>query len=104
MIRYDLSRQHCDCIFTALGYQVAQTFSSVLGRSIKHTRYSTEELKKRYVSFGIGEEYAEMLAFLESLNAAGEEEKIFTLPVSKKRTGKRTLREFVEQDRDTWIV
>lgn len=93
----------CQSLLTST-FQVAEIFSSVLGRTIKHTRISAEDLKKRYVSIGLPEDYAGMLAFLETLSAAGSEERIFAVPAPKKRTGKVTLRQFVEQNKKAWIV
>ena len=82
--------------------QVAEIFTSVLGRPIKHTRLSEQELKKLYLSVGLPEDYAGLLAFIETLNAAGGEERNFAAP--NKRTGKITLREFVEKNKEAWVV
>lgn len=54
-------------------------------------------------SSGLPEDYAGVLAYSESLIAKGEEERIFAISPPKKRTGKRTLREFVEQNKDVWL-
>lgn len=56
------------------------------------------------MALGVSEEYADILVLSEALNASGEEEKAFLLPPPQKRTGKRTLREFVEQNKSVWIV
>ncbi|PBK94232.1 hypothetical protein ARMGADRAFT_1098905 [Armillaria gallica] len=69
----------------------------VLGRKITHTRITAEELKKRYLSFGLPEGFAGMLLSLYELKAKDDEEEIFN---AKKVTGKRTLRSFVEANRD----
>ncbi|KAK0436739.1 hypothetical protein EV421DRAFT_2086463 [Armillaria borealis] len=79
---------------------VAAIFTEVLGRKISHTRITVEELKKRYLAFGLPEDYAEMLSSLDDLNANGVEEKIFV--AAKKVTGKRTLKSFVEANKDSF--
>ncbi|KAK0431297.1 hypothetical protein EV421DRAFT_1854495 [Armillaria borealis] len=79
---------------------VAAIFTEVLGRKITHTRITIEELKKRYLAFGLPEDYAEMLSSLDDLNAKGVEEKIFV--AAKKVTGKRTLKSFVEANKDSF--
>ncbi|KAK0431920.1 hypothetical protein EV421DRAFT_1720030, partial [Armillaria borealis] len=79
---------------------VAAIFTDVLGRKITHTRITIEELKKRYLAFGLPEDYAEMLSSLDDLNANGMEEKIFA--AEKKVTGKRTLKSFVEANKDSF--
>ncbi|SJL15843.1 related to nucleoside-diphosphate-sugar epimerase family protein [Armillaria ostoyae] len=77
---------------------VAAIFTEVLGRKITHTCITVEELKKRYLSFGLPEGFAGMLSSLHELKAKGGEEEIFNTP--KKVTRKRTLRSFVEANRD----
>ncbi|KAK0437310.1 hypothetical protein EV421DRAFT_1975225 [Armillaria borealis] len=77
---------------------VAAIFAEVLGRKITHTRITVEELKKRYISFGLPEGFAGMLSSLHELKAKGGEEETFNTP--KKVTRKRTLRSFVEANRD----
>ncbi|KAK0200824.1 hypothetical protein DFS33DRAFT_1355252 [Desarmillaria ectypa] len=79
---------------------VAAIFTEVLGRKITHTRISVEELKKRYLSFGLSEDYAGMLSFLDGQNANGIEEKVFV--AAKKVTGKRKLKSFVEANRNSF--
>ncbi|KAK0221292.1 hypothetical protein IW262DRAFT_1372725 [Armillaria fumosa] len=79
---------------------IAAIFTEVLGRKITHTRIAVEELKQRYISLGIPEDFAGMLSSLEGWNANGGEEDIFK--VSKKVTGKRTLRSFVEENRHSF--
>ncbi|KAK0189538.1 hypothetical protein F5146DRAFT_1138937 [Armillaria mellea] len=77
---------------------VAAIFSEVLGRKITHTRITIEELQKRYLAFGLPEDYAVNLSSLDDLNANGGEERLFVAP--KKIAGKRTLRNFVEANKD----
>ncbi|KAK0216188.1 hypothetical protein IW262DRAFT_201677 [Armillaria fumosa] len=79
---------------------VAAIFTDVLGRKITHTRITREVLKKRYLSFGLAEDYADMLSSFEDLNADGGEEKLFIAPKNVK--GKRTLRSFVEANKDSF--
>ncbi|KAF9018147.1 NAD(P)-binding protein [Hymenopellis radicata] len=84
-----------------LSYEdVVKTFSDVLGIKITHTRVGGDDLKKLYVGAGLSEERADMLITLENLNASGVEEKLFADP--KKVSGKRTLKSFVEANKDAW--
>ncbi|KAK0457596.1 uncharacterized protein EV420DRAFT_1629870 [Desarmillaria tabescens] len=78
----------------------AAIFTEVLGRKITHTRITVEELKTKYLSFGLPEDYATMLSSLEGEIAKGVEERIFVDP--KKVAGKRTLRSFVEANKDSF--
>ncbi|KAK0464463.1 uncharacterized protein EV420DRAFT_1618316 [Desarmillaria tabescens] len=79
---------------------VAQILTDVLGRKITHTRISVREMKDRYIAFGLPEDFATLLASIDELNASGVEERIFGTP--GKVTGKRTLRDFVEANKDSF--
>ncbi|KAK0457592.1 uncharacterized protein EV420DRAFT_1480652 [Desarmillaria tabescens] len=81
---------------------VADIFTEVLGRKITHTRVSVEELKKRYISFGLPEDFSVMLSSLDGENdkGGGEEETFMSV---KKVSGKRALRSFVEANRNSWL-
>ncbi len=52
-----------------------------------------------YLGFGL-DERLDMLVDLEKSNASGAEEKIFAHP--NKVSGKRTLKSFVEANKDAW--
>ncbi|KAK0187517.1 hypothetical protein F5146DRAFT_1059091 [Armillaria mellea] len=78
--------------------EVAALFTEILGRKITHTRITIEELKQRYISFGLPPDFATMLSSLENRNISGVEEEVFK--GSKKVTGKRTLRSFIEANKD----
>ncbi len=80
--------------------QVAKTFSEVLGITITHTRVSTDELQKMYIGRGVSEDRAALVCHLETLNAKGVEEQIFVH--AKKVAGRRTLKSFVEANKDAW--
>ncbi len=80
--------------------QVAQILTDILGRKITHTRISVGELKDRYIAFGLPEDFATLLSSMDELNASGVEESIFGTP--GKVTGKRTLRDFVETNKDSF--
>lgn len=45
-----------------------------------------------------------MLSWVESLNVSGVEERAFEVPAHKKRVGKIRLREFIEENKSTWIA
>ena len=81
--------------------QVAKIFSDFLGRTITHTRISVEDMRKLFISSGMEEDYAGLLASLQGLNASGVEEKLFADP--NKVTGKKTLRSFIEENKEAWV-
>ncbi|KAK0243646.1 hypothetical protein EDD85DRAFT_759963 [Armillaria nabsnona] len=74
-----------------------QLSSEVLARKISHTCITVEQLKERYISFVLPEDFAGTLSSLDGVNATDGEEAIFKAP--KKVTGKRTLKSFVEANR-----
>ncbi|KAF9041892.1 NAD(P)-binding protein [Hymenopellis radicata] len=80
--------------------EVAKTFSQVLGRKITHTRVTVDDLQAMYVAAGYEKEFSKFLAFAETLNASGVEEKHFANPA--KVSGKRTLKSFVEANKNAW--
>ncbi|PBK97767.1 NAD(P)-binding protein [Armillaria gallica] len=100
----DAKSHNTDHILTGpelLSYDdVAQILTDILGRKITHTRISVGELKDRYIAFGLPEDFATLLSSMDELNALGVEERIFGTP--GKVTGKRTLRDFVETNRDSF--
>ncbi|KAK0244292.1 hypothetical protein EDD85DRAFT_945603 [Armillaria nabsnona] len=100
----DAKSHNTDHILTGpelLAYDdVAQILTDILGRKITHTRISVGELKDRYISFGLPEDFATLLSSMDELNASGVEERIFGTP--GKVTGKRTLRDFVETNKDSF--
>ncbi|KAK0487380.1 hypothetical protein IW261DRAFT_1548415 [Armillaria novae-zelandiae] len=67
---------------------------------IAHARISVEELKDRYIAFGLPEDFATLLSSMDELNASGVEESIFGTP--GKVTGRRMLRDFIEANKDSF--
>ncbi|KAK0243616.1 hypothetical protein EDD85DRAFT_759254, partial [Armillaria nabsnona] len=79
---------------------IAVIFTEVLGRKITHTHITVEQLKQRYISFSLPEDFTGMLSSLDGLNANDSEEEIFNTP--KKVTEKGTLRSFMEANKDSF--
>ncbi|KAK0201830.1 hypothetical protein DFS33DRAFT_1264295 [Desarmillaria ectypa] len=100
----DAKSHNTDHILTGpelLSYDDApQILTDVLGRKIIHTRISVGELKDRYIAFGLPEDFATLFSSMDELNASGVEERIFGTP--GKITGKKTLRNFVEANKDSF--
>ncbi|KAJ7245536.1 hypothetical protein C8J57DRAFT_1438309 [Mycena rebaudengoi] len=84
--------------------KIASILSEVLGREVRpvrHKRYTEAEYKQVYISRGMPEDYAEVMSSMEGLIAQGVEEKLFK---RAEVVGKRTIREFFENNKETWRV
>ncbi|KAJ7244239.1 hypothetical protein C8J57DRAFT_1681023 [Mycena rebaudengoi] len=81
--------------------KIASILSEVLGREVSHKRYTEAEYKQVYISRGMPEDYAEVMSSMEGLIAQGVEEKLFK---RAEVVGKRTIREFFENNKETWRV
>ncbi|PPR03653.1 hypothetical protein CVT24_007767 [Panaeolus cyanescens] len=82
--------------------EVAEIFSSVLGRTIVHKQVTAEERTNLFLSFGLPEADAKALVDAELGMAEGAEENVFNDPKEVKYVGKTTLREFVEANAALW--
>ncbi|TFK62484.1 NAD(P)-binding protein [Pluteus cervinus] len=80
--------------------QVAEIFSSVLGRKITHRRVTVAELSDILKGYGIPNDIADMLAILDGTIAQGAEEK--HLSAENKYIGKVHLADWVEQRKTLW--
>jgi hypothetical protein len=75
--------------------------TETLGREIKHTRMSEEEFKAVWIGRGMKEDYAQVTAAMDVLIAKGAEEEIYG---RADVVGKRTLRAYLEANKDVWRV
>ncbi|KAF8150624.1 hypothetical protein B0H34DRAFT_665422 [Crassisporium funariophilum] len=82
--------------------EIAELLSSILGRTITHTRLSETEVTNLCLSAGLQREWAEYLSSLDVGIAHGSEERVFSRP--DKVTGKRRLPDFLKANRNCWIV
>ena len=76
--------------------------SSVLGREIVHVDLTEEELAARHTSRGIAEDYAKMLAMMDTRLKGGAQDVLNDDVV--KVTGKlpKTFRVFAEENKAVW--
>jgi len=84
--------------------QVAAKLSNVLGRDILHVKEAREQVKQRYITFGVQQSRAEMLAWLEERTAQGARENTNPSDAVERVTGKAplTFDAFLEQNRAAW--
>ncbi|KAL9057990.1 MAG: hypothetical protein Q9162_001982 [Coniocarpon cinnabarinum] len=54
---------------------IASIFTKVLGRKIEHVRLTPDERKKQHLARGLPEHYADLLVWLETYTAEGNEER-----------------------------
>jgi festuclavine dehydrogenase len=82
--------------FTKLVTQVASLISSKLGRTITHVKITEQQLAASMKSYGVPDDYADMLAQLDTFVSEGKEEILDDCV--EKVTGKkpRTLEAFVD--------
>ncbi|KAF9009634.1 hypothetical protein BDQ17DRAFT_1421799 [Cyathus striatus] len=85
--------------------ETATLLSETLGRTITHRRIPFEEVHKFWVSIGLAEDTAARLARLETNAANGSDEACFNAEDRKeiKFTGKKTLRQYFEENKDIWV-
>lgn len=83
--------------------KVATLLSAAVGRKITHVKHTVEEMKGIYTSYGLPEEYATVLSAMEGKIADQVEEGLFNGSVEKKFVGKRTLGEYIQENRELWI-
>ncbi|KAG5654550.1 hypothetical protein H0H81_000075 [Sphagnurus paluster] len=84
--------------------EAAALFSDVLGRKITHKQLTDDESKKLWLSFGLDEDYANMMLAAEHLVATGEEEKLFHSDTPLKFVGTRRLKDYLQANREIWAV
>ncbi|KAJ7140512.1 hypothetical protein C8R43DRAFT_1071741 [Mycena crocata] len=77
--------------------QIAELFSEVLGREIKHRNLTVDEYTQVMVQRGMPEDYAAIMSAADGLIAEGSEERLFN---RADFVGKRMLRQFVEEHKE----
>ncbi|KAF9041421.1 hypothetical protein BJ165DRAFT_1391823 [Panaeolus papilionaceus] len=82
--------------------EMANTFSTVLGREIIHKSMPAEQRQSLFESFGLPAQNAKALVDGELGMADGAEEKVFLDPQVPKHIGKVTFKEFVEANAALW--
>ena len=82
--------------------QIAEQLSEVLGRKITHRKVSVEERKSGFMTIGVANWLAGMLASSEAnFHATGREEKMIS-EKSDKAIGKTRFIEFAEANKAAW--
>ncbi|KAJ6532722.1 hypothetical protein DFH09DRAFT_1182058 [Mycena vulgaris] len=79
--------------------KIAGILTEILGREIKHTRLTEADFEQALIRRGLREDYAQMLAALDTLISQGSEEKVYS---AANVIGKRTIRAFFEANKDVW--
>lgn len=77
--------------------------TSILGREITHKRLSSEQMTGILVSVGLPEDLAAFLVSLEQATADGVDSELFKNDDPKKRIGKHSLLEYLEENRELWV-
>lgn len=82
--------------------QIAAKLSNCLGRKIEHVKLSEEERTKKLMSFGLPEDYAKFLTYLEVTSARGSEDMMND--AVEKVTGRRpqTFDAFANENMAVW--
>ncbi|KAF9474264.1 NAD(P)-binding protein [Pholiota conissans] len=81
---------------------VAELFSSILGRKITHQKIPIEALEKTFLGIGLSQQYAQVLGKFETNVSNGLEEEKFKSSVDKV-IGKHTMEEYIRANRDLWV-
>ncbi|KAI1464141.1 NAD(P)-binding protein [Daldinia caldariorum] len=81
---------------------LAEIFTSALGRKITHVDLTESELAERWTSLGLPAEFSAALASLDTAVRHGSEER--TSDDVRRITGRepKRFRDFVEENKDTW--
>ncbi|KAF8350275.1 hypothetical protein F5887DRAFT_1059428 [Amanita rubescens] len=84
--------------------QVAAKLSNVLGREILHVKETRKQVKQRYITFGLDQSLAEMLAWFEEQTPQEVGEDINLSDAVERATGRAplTFDAFLEQNRAAW--
>lgn len=90
-------------LLTCLFVKVAAILSDVLGRKITHVNLSEEQLAAGIVANGIPEDYAAILAAMDTAIAHGAENRLNN--TVKKVTGRtpRKFRDFAIEKKQAWL-
>lgn len=85
------------------GLQVAQIISEAIGKPMKHERLSFEELKTKFISFGMPQDFATVLASFDEQIAKGSEAELDDAVLKVTGRPPKSFREFALENRDKWI-
>ncbi|KAL8686257.1 MAG: hypothetical protein Q9218_007236 [Villophora microphyllina] len=103
----DGKSHNCDYVVVGpelLSYgQLADTLTHVLGKPITHVNLTEEKIRERFISRGVNEEYAKILAGMDTIIKEGREE--FQNDVVWEVGGKKpkTFRDFAEGKKAIWL-
>ncbi|KAK4248490.1 hypothetical protein C7999DRAFT_13616 [Corynascus novoguineensis] len=81
---------------------IATILSDVLGRKIVHVNLTTAELEKRHQESGIPEEYAKMLAAMDTPIRAGSENRTNDVILRITGAAPRKFRDLADSVQDVW--
>jgi len=82
-------------------FQAAALLSEVIGRKIVHKRLTDEEAIQFWMAFGLPEDYAKTMLWMDQEIALGKEVDYFN--AEDKRMGKRRLVDYFKANRQVWI-
>lgn len=87
-----------------IGSQCADILSEVVGKKIVHVDLSVEELAEHHVkNSGMAEEYAQVLAAMDTPIKNGSEEKTNDVVLSVTGRKPKTFREFAVENKSIWL-
>lgn len=82
--------------------QVAAKISSSLGREVRHIKLTGEERSQQLISFGVPEQFAKFLTWIEVITAEGGEESLGDAVEQVTLRPPKTFDAFVEQTKAAW--
>ncbi|KAF3017887.1 hypothetical protein E8E14_012980 [Neopestalotiopsis sp. 37M] len=82
--------------------ELAEIFSKVLGREIAYQELTEKELATRHNSFGVPQEYADVLATLDTNIKNGGEDRMNDVVSSVTGQSPRSFEDFVEKNKAVW--
>jgi festuclavine dehydrogenase len=85
--------------------QVAEFLTNKLGRKITHVKLREEELAEAMTSFGIPEDYAKVLAQLDTAIKNGDEERLNSVILDVTGREPKRFQDFVEKcvESGVWV-
>lgn len=82
--------------------QCADILTEVTGKKIVYVEVTAEQLVEKLKSSGMPEEYAKMLASMESLVKDGAEARMNDVVLRVTGKKPKSFREFAQENRDAW--
>ncbi|KAL8635593.1 MAG: hypothetical protein Q9228_006930, partial [Teloschistes exilis] len=83
---------------------LAEMLTEVLGKPVAHVSWTEDQVRKRYVSRGLNQGYAKILAGLDTRIKEGIEEKHNDIVEKVTERKPKTFREFVEEKKLVWLA